>query len=72
MCLFIKPLLVYITCIAQYMAPVIQSLLLLDRSGSLQPERSKNDRIYENSFHIDPTGFNVSAWPREEDGEHTD
>lgn len=34
-----KPLFVYITCIAQYTAPIIQSLVLLDRLDSLQLER---------------------------------
>lgn len=40
----LKPLLVYIACITQCAAPVIQVLVLFDRSGSLYPQRRENSR----------------------------
>lgn len=52
------------------MALVIQSLVLLDRSGSPQPERREDGGIYENFCHVDPAGSNSSTWSREEDGGH--
>lgn len=33
-------------------------------------ELIKTPSTYENSYHLDPAGFNTSTWPREEDGEH--
>lgn len=65
----LKPLLVYITFPTQCTAAVIQLLVLLDRSGSLQPQRRENSGSKENSCLIDIAGSNSSAWPSEEDGE---